>query len=192
MNNLMMNLSTGNEFAIRAGYGHYKRAVYLGNIRPVGVRLRPDGTLGWRDDFEVTFDPKVFSFAVKTSNGRWERRCYTQNSCEEALVSSWSDYKIKQQEERKKKERIDSLCEQLFNLARELFGDEVEKNYSSGIRVRKFRPEDIPVAMKLKNLETLSIFQNLHDFDFHGEEQGEAYVEAFQRELDKRNQSEVA
>ena len=202
MNNLMMNLSTGNEFAIRAGYGGCKRAVYLGNLRPVGVRLRPDGTISWRDEYKVTFDPKVFSFAVKMNNGYWERRCYTQKSCEEVLASSWKDHLQEVEKEKLRNHRKKTIQNKLISLAGDLFGHEfVEKNYSNGVSIKSIAPEDILVAFRLKNVERtackqnnferLSKYDNLHDFSFFDENHGEMLVDAFQRELDKRNQSEV-
>lgn len=185
MNNLMMNLIPGNDFALSRGYS-VKRGVYLGNLRPVGCRLRPDGIIGWGYN-DVTFDPKVFAFAVQTSYGSWERRAFTLNSVKEALSDTWENHLNRQKEQENRRERIKSLTKKVESIAKEIFGEEnAATSYGSDVRLENLTPEQLPTVCRIKNLEKVGRYDCLFSLSFSSEENGRKLVERMERELENK------
>lgn len=184
MNNLMMNLYPGNEFAIGDGY-HPRRGIYLGNLRPVGVRLRPDGEIGYRDYHEVEFDPKVFAFAVECSNaGSWERRVFTLNSLDSALRDTWANYNAQKQKDLQHRNLMKSLTKEVESLAKQLFGEEnAAISYGDEIRLDNIKPEQLLLVCKIRGLTTLNKYKNLFVFSFSSEDEGRKLIETMKSYL---------
>lgn len=192
MNNLMMNLIPGNEFALGRGYS-VRRGVYLGNLRPVGVRLRPDGYIGW-DSNDVKFDPKVFAFAIQLSHGGgvWERRAFTLTSLKEVLNDTWENYSHRQKEQENSRKRIKVLSKKMESLAKEIFGEEnASSTYGGGVRLQDLTPDQLVTVCRIKNLEKVhNRYDCLFSFSFSSEEDAKKLVERMERELENKQTAE--